>query len=62
MEKKFALKLTPEQREEVKKHIGQDVNEIELQEGKTLGDRIAPRAGGKWTAAFPGLAPGELDK
>jgi hypothetical protein len=62
MEKKFTLKLTPEQREEVKKYIGQEVKEVELQEGKTLGDRIAPRAGGAWTAAFPGLAPGEMDK
>ena len=45
MEKKFTLKLTPEQREDVKRQIGYDVTKIELQEGKTLDDRIAPRAG-----------------
>ena len=62
MEKKFTLKLTTEQREWVKKQTGKEVNEIELREGEQLGDRIAPRAGGAWTAAFPGLEPGEMDK
>jgi len=43
MEKRFTLKLTPEQREDVKKQSGYDVTKIELQEGQVLDDRIAPR-------------------